>query len=280
MQSSRAALIYLTAVAAVLAGCAALGPGAMPAPASAASSPEPATDRQTATAARDSYIAHVLTKTQPAWLEGKRMYSVGSGFFIAPDKVLTNFHVAGDCAVVTVGNDSEGEEIPGKLIAGDAAVDLAVLSTRQASTEPARFESAIYTESGQGLVIVGYPEHGLAVRRAEVSPVSARPADLVAERARFRFDGEVRRGNSGGPILDDSGAVLGVVTAKLDTVAVYQHTGQVVDNIGYAIGNRTILDFLRANKIGFLPALPGGGLPSDALLEKAHGFVRQIGCWK
>jgi hypothetical protein len=38
--------------------------------------------------------------------------------------------------------------------------------------------------------------------------------------------------------------------------------------------------FLRANKVGFLPALPGSSLSSDGLLAKAHGFVRQIGCWK
>lgn len=229
---------------------------------------------------RDSYVARALANPRPAGLEGRRLVSVGSGFYIARDMVLTNFHVAGSCAAVTVGNDSEGAETVARVLAGDAALDLALLGTPVASAEPAQFETALYTETGLELAIVGYPEHGLPVRQAELNPVSARPRDLVADQARFRFDGAVRRGNSGGPLLDDSGAVLGVVTQKIDTVAVYERTGQVVDDIGIAIANRTVFDFLRANKVSPLPALPGESLAPDRLLRKARGFVRQIGCWR
>ena len=79
---------------------------------------------------------------------------------------------------------------------------------------------------------------------------------------------------------DDSGAVIGVVVAKVDTVRIYQRTGHIVDDIGVAIANRTVFAFLRSNKIDFMPALPGEGLAPGQLLHKAHAFVRQIGCWQ
>jgi hypothetical protein len=73
---------------------------------------------------------------------------------------------------------------------------------------------------------------------------------------------------------------VGVVTAKVNTVAVYQRTGEVVDDVGYAIGNRTVFDFLVANQIRFEPATAQSSLSSDELLQRAHEFVRQVGCWK
>ena len=62
--------------------------------------------------------------------------------------------------------------------------------------------------------------------------------------------------------------------------AVYQKTGAVVDDLGIAIANHTVFAFLAANHIPFEPAMAGADLPSDELLQKAHGFVRQVGCWK
>ncbi len=81
-------------------------------------------------------------------------------------------------------------------------------------------------------------------------------------------------------MLDSHGAVVGVVTAKVDTVAVYQKTGEVVDDLAFAIANRTVFDFLARNQITFVPASADANQSSDELLQKAHGFVRQVSCWK
>jgi len=277
-------------IAAALAGCS-LGPppggevavapppavAVLPPPAPPAAEPGPPAAGNTA---RDSYVERALARPLPPGLEGHREVGVGSGFYIAPDRLLTNFHVAGVCNVVTVGNDSEGAITLAKVIAGDAAVDLAVLATDATVATPARFETSIYAESGDDLAIVGYPEHGLAVRQAEIDPVTARQADMLADRRVYPFDGPVRHGNSGSPILDDTGAVVGVAAMKIDTVARYQRTGEVVDNVGFAIGNHAVFGFLAANKIDYLPARPAARLTPPQLLQFAHGFVRQVGCWK
>jgi S1-C subfamily serine protease len=230
--------------------------------------------------AHDDQVARALHPHRPPGVEGLKLVATGSGFFIAPDKVLTNFHVAGPCMAVTVGNNSEGEETDAKLIAGNSRLDLAVLSTDAANVTLAKFRTSIPEETKGDLTIVGYPEHGLPVLQAEANPVTVFQDDLQGNPERYTFYGPVRRGNSGGPVLDSSGAVIGIVTAKIDTIAVYQKTGAVVDDVGVAIANRTVFSFLAANKIAFESATPKASLSPQELLQEAHGFVRQVGCWK
>jgi hypothetical protein len=166
-----------------------------------------------------------------------------------------------------------------KVLAGDPAIDLLLLQTEGGIAEPAGF--APPAEVAGTYAVVGYPEHGLTVRVAELRPVAARPREIESAEPHFRFEGTVRRGNSGSPVLDDRGAVLGVVVMKVDTVAVYQKTGEVIDNVGFAISKHAVSDFLRANGVAMTAASESGGaLTADQLLDKARGFVRQIGCWK
>lgn len=228
---------------------------------------------------RTRYVLRALSPHDPPNVEGLRQTGVGTGFFVAPQVVLTNFHVAGNCKALTVGNNTEGEEVAAVFRSGDSADDLAILLAEDASAKPAQFQMALDEETGAGLAIVGYPEHGLPVIQAELDPVIASPDDLVADRAFYPFAGAVRRGNSGSPVLDGHGAVLGMVRAKIDTVATYRATGNVVDNIGFAISNATILAFLQSNSVAFEPSAQQVSLSPEQLLHDAHDFVRQIGCW-
>lgn len=252
-------------------------PGTLAAPMPAAA--PPVASQPGAETERERYVARALAPSLPAELHNRRQAGWGTGFYVAPDKVLTNSHVAGNCAVRTVGNGAEGEEMIARIVADDPTDDLALLAV-DAPAEPAPFETEIFTETGRDLAVIGYPARGLAVRLAELSPVDARQADLIADRPTYPFRGEVHPGNSGSPVLDDSGAVVGVVVKKIDTVAVYSRTGQIVDNIGIAIQNRVVFDFLRANRVSVRRASPGPALSPDALMTAAHRFVRQVGCWK
>src|SRR5258706_904520 len=96
----------------------------------------------------------------PPGVKGLHLAGTGSGFFIGPDRVLTNFHVAGSCKALTVGNNREGQEADAELVAGDAGVDLAVLSTLGVGATPALFNSDAPLESAPHLAAVGYTPFG------------------------------------------------------------------------------------------------------------------------
>lgn len=282
MHSVKAGLAFVVS-GCVLASCASSVPGAAPL------AVEPTLQTPAVIAApsaeelqetRDRNILRALSPQKPTGVEGMRLAGTGSGFFIANDRILTNFHVVGGCRGLTVGNNTEGEEVQANLVASDSQADLAVLSAEVRDIQPAHFLVKPFEESREDLAIVGYPEHGLPVLQAELDRVAVFEDDLETYARLYRFFGPVRRGNSGGPLLDASGAVVGVVTAKIDTVAVYQKTGSVVDDVGFAISNRTVFGFLARNRIAVERATAQLSLSDGDLLNKAHGFVRQVRCWK
>jgi S1-C subfamily serine protease len=229
--------------------------------------------------ARDRYIESALHLAEPPALKGLREAAEGTGFYVTADDIVTNFHVAGRCTAVTVGNGTEGNEEVAQFLAGDEVDDLALLAVR-AEGVPAAFDRKPYLEAGLPLAVFGYPAHGLAVRMAELSPAVADGPSLVDEDPTYLFHGEVHPGNSGSPVLDQNAAVVGIVVKKIDTPAVYRRTGEVIDDIGMAIANHVVIAFLKANHLAVRMAIPASPLQRSELIDEGRGFVRQIGCWR
>jgi S1-C subfamily serine protease len=127
-------------------------------------------------------------------------------------------------------------------------------------------------------VVVGYPLLG----RVTVKPILVEGSVYVGHRSpeRFSINMDVRHGNSGGPVVDRFGNVVGVVVAKVNTPAVFTQTGQDVREVGIAIRPQIALAFMREN--GVTPVLGAAGeeLDNTALFERANRFVAQIGCWR
>jgi hypothetical protein len=91
---------------------------------------------------------------------------------------------------------------------------------------------------------------------------------------------DIRRGNSGGPVLDRMGRVVGVVVAKVNTPHVFATTGKVVRDIGVAIRPSLVRRFLRINSVRLVVAADSTPMADEDLFDRAHRFVGQIGCWR
>lgn len=141
----------------------------------------------------------------------------GTGFAFAPDRVLTNAHVVAgvDRPVLYVGGKGDG--YPARVVYFDPQQDLAVLAVPGLPADPLPFEE--HVDRGQDVAIIGYPEGGpLAGTAGRIrSTQRASGHDIYGAgtvvREILSIRAEVHPGNSGGPVLDAQGRVVGVVFA-------------------------------------------------------------------
>lgn len=141
----------------------------------------------------------------------------GSGFVYAEERVMTNAHVLAGVDDPTV--LAEGETYDATIVYVDDQVDVAVLAVPGLPQVPLTL-STIERETGADAIVMGYPGGGdLAVGSARIRDLGEIRgpnfrADGTVSREVYSLFGEVRSGNSGGPLLDTDGSVLGVVFAS------------------------------------------------------------------
>lgn len=158
----------------------------------------------------------------------------GSGFVYADERVMTNAHVlAGVTAPVVT---AEGESYDATPVYVDEATDVAVLAVPGLPQVPLAFTPAP-VDSGASAIVMGYPGGGglyvgpARVRdRGEINGPDFRAEETVV-RDVYALYGQVRAGNSGGPLLSTDGSVLGVVFASAidDPDTGYALTAQQVE---------------------------------------------------
>lgn len=201
----------------------------------------------------------------------------GSGFVVSPQgHVLTNLHVVKDAKDIRV----PGLEQPLSVRAIDALTDLALLQMAKESDNMASFPTGKPPRAGDGVVVVGFPLHGLLASGPSVSAGNisalAGPGDNPNL---LQITCPVQPGNSGGPLLDEAGRVVGVVVGKLDAAKVAKAFGDAPQNVNFAISGTVAQEFLRAHGVDPRPA-PVAPVPLSAadIAEKAAGYVVLLEC--
>ena len=230
---------------------------------------------------RRDYIRKALSNSPFPEMAGKRLVGLGSGFFIAEDgSVATSHHVVGDCAAVSV-TPTFGEMRLATTVIVDPESDLAVLRTDIVPPKVPRLTAAGAQISPGPAYVVGYPSRGLVTIEPVVAAVEVLGRDQNTSKGpAIIVRGDVRRGNSGGPLLDANGSVLGVVVAKIDSVSVYQTSGKVVRDIGLALPADRLAAFLAQHGVDYQMAGERTSQQNGRILEEARPFLVQIGCWQ
>ena len=208
--------------------------------------------------------------------------STGTSFVAAQGRLLTNNHVVDGCRRM-VARNAKGAEQTANVIATDRTRDLALLTVTNDFGPPLTFRTAPDVKRGEPVVTYGFPLFGLlssgpTLTTGAISALSG----LRDNQTNYQISAPVQPGNSGGPLLDGQGNVIGVVVAKLNAARIAEMTdGDIPQNVNFAVKGGPALDFLHEHGVAPLTANSAGSdkgaaavgdiaNPSTAFLQCFH----------
>jgi hypothetical protein len=186
---------------------------------------------------------------------GPMSLGLGSGTAFAISDTghfLTNFHVAGGPGKVFLQFPDQRKLLPGRVVAQKADLDLAVVKIdlpEDRPIAPLRIASERVPPRGEQVGAWGYPlgtvfGHGLKLTKGGIGAVPE-----AANRNMLMLDLKVNPGNSGGPLCDARGDVVGIVSAR---TVFAPNSATPLESYGMAVTSKDIAAFLKANNVAFL----------------------------
>ena len=180
--------------------------------------PAPATPNATASApfsADEESVIQIARQLSAAVVSISHRGGSGSGVIVRSNGVmLTNAHVVGNSRTVDVGL-ADGRRLTGTVLGRDPSLDIAVVQVDAQDLPAARMGNSDELQPGQTAIAIGNPL-GLerTVTTGVVSAVNRSPRGIMLE-GLIQTDAAISPGNSGGPLLDSRGQVIGINTAVL-----------------------------------------------------------------
>jgi serine protease Do len=165
--------------------------------------------------AEEETVIRIARQVSPAVVSISRSGGSGSGVVVRRDGIiLTNAHVVGGVRTVQVGL-ADGRRIDGAVLGRDASLDVAIVRVNTRDLPTARVGDSDAIEAGQTAIAIGNPL-GLerTVTTGVVSAVNRSPRGLALD-GLIQTDAAISPGNSGGPLLDSRGQVIGINTAVI-----------------------------------------------------------------
>lgn len=204
----------------------------------------------------------------------------GTGFVVsASGHIVTNNHVIDGCTELK-GNLTGEAAMVLRVVSADANNDLALLQPSSTATfkDFARIRDRSF-HSGDSVVAIGFPYHGLLTSDFTVTTGIVSSLSGMRNDTRFlQISAPVQPGNSGGPLFDTSGQIVGVVTGKIPGLRIAALTGDIPENINFAIKTGALRDFLDNSVVPYQTAEPKGELKTPEIAGNARAYTMLISC--
>jgi S1-C subfamily serine protease len=173
---------------------------------------------------------------------------VGTGFFVSEyGQIVTNAHVVSGCKQIQT-RDGRAANLLNK----DEQIDLALLKIEGESPAVATFRVRPAPRVGDSVVAFGFPLQGILSSEGNLTTGTIAATSGIGDDPRFlQISVPVQPGNSGSPLLDSSGDVIGVVEGKLDAVETLRIAGDIPQNVNFAIQGSEAIRFLERNDVAY-----------------------------
>jgi len=208
-----------------------------------------------------------------------RDITTASGFIINNHgDALTNYHAIRDCLNVELHLGKTTSHAQIQYI--DEKDDLALLASNITPKNLASFAGRkLSPRLGDDVIVMGFPLQGVLSSSPSLTTgnISAM-AGVKNNESVYQITAPVQQGNSGGPVLNNSGAVVAVVQSKLNAVTVANYTGDIPQNVNFAIKNNVIKNFLRTNQIKYTTLNKFKKLSTADIAETASSYTVEVSC--
>ncbi len=216
-------------------------------------------------------IERITFSPDPQSIEPRESGIIGTAFMITSGgMLLTNHHVIEDCNEIDIRGYG-----PARVYAQSAENDLALLSVdveaELSLKEVAVFRSAPKVRLGEPVVVYGFPftqvmsRYGV-VADGLIASLSGHKDDI----REYQLTAPVHPGNSGGPLLDLGGKVIGIVSSSLHATD--------AENVSYAIKWSVIRSFLEAHRVEFIMEASDTELSIPDIVENATSYTLPVSC--
>jgi len=202
----------------------------------------------------------------------------GTGFFITADGyLLTAYHAVKEASVLNVW--TTGRLIPAQLVRFDATNDIALLKLDGLKVVALPIISSRNVRTGLDVFTLGFPN--IQLQGTEVKYTQGHISSLTGagnDPRLFQISVPVQPGNSGSPLLDEQGRVIGVVIAKLDEISTARATGTLPQNVNYALKSSIVLSFLESfpELSGRLEQTRNNGLNREQVVKQSGNAVVMV----
>ena len=207
----------------------------------------------------------------PPSLPGSKASS-GTAFRIANGQFVTNHHVIDQCTNLKVGGLQGG-----RILSSDPINDLALIAIPNDSGEIASIRTT-RTQLNEAVTAAGFPLQGAFTGIAITNGTISRLSGLKGDTGQVQISAPVQPGNSGGPLLDSAGNVIGVVSGKLNAMKVAGIIGDVPQNVNFAITGNALRAFLDAKGVNYKEVGRDADLRGEQIAARASGFTVLVEC--
>jgi S1-C subfamily serine protease len=209
---------------------------------------------------------------------GEDSLYTGTGFIINDQgHAITNHHVIEECQKLTVYLNNN--PIQGKILFKDPLNDLAILKLDLQPRTYAKFRHAKNLLLGEKVLVAGYPLQGvLATDLNFTTGIISSLGGLNNNNKELQITAPVQPGNSGGPLMDASGNIIGVIVSKLDAITIMKSTKDIPQNVNFAIKGKITRSFLDVHGIPFELSKVNKKYEPQEIAAMARGYTIYIEC--